>query len=65
MLEALMPNATIEATHQIPSFHDRIGPILDSAYLKHIPQEVLQEITLIRANAVLATLKVAQRSPHF
>jgi hypothetical protein len=36
--------------------HDRIGPIVDYAFLKLLPNEVVKEISLIRAKALQSTI---------
>jgi hypothetical protein len=46
-----------EHPHQVGPIHDRIGPIFDWAYLKNLPVEIIQEITLIRAKAQVASMK--------
>ncbi len=44
--------------HGLPGLiPDRIGPIVDTAFLKLIPKDVLKEITLIRIRALQNTMQ--------
>jgi hypothetical protein len=52
-----MPSIENLEHFKVGPIHDRIGPIFDWAYLKNLPVEVIQEITLTRAKAQVASMK--------
>lgn len=60
-----MPNPEIATAslHTQPSFiFNRIGPIVDWAYLKNIDPEIVKEITLISTRAELAAAQTYVRA---